>query len=560
MPPVDLLAAQFPPPVNDPHAKPYATLLWRLSAVALLFVVEVLALSIWLDNSALAGETGLPGAIHNWGAWAVRVAVGFAALFATCAFVRRRALVESISSSLATRPIRRDLLWLHIASMVLFAALSHLLYSNYRASAAQTNALAAAWLAVGIAAIWLGAITFVPAAAWVRLAKGTAVLGLAVLLVAAGSCFAGNAIRSFWAPTSRLTMTLVHFMIGAFLPGVVEDPATMLIGTSRFSVRIAPQCSGLEGMALILAFTGLWLVLFRKEFRFPNALILLPAGVILMFLLNAARIAVLIAIGNAGASRIALGGFHSQAGWIAFNAVALGFAVSAGRIPWLLNAAPRAGRPAPAKWSENRTAAYLMPLIALLGVGMVCAALSGGFDWFYSLRFLAVAPVLWLYRRHYFSLGWRCTWFGPVAGAIIFAIWIGLDRWTHTGSDAMPAALAAASPAARNLWIAGRVLATVTTVPLAEELAFRGYLMRRFIAAEFEAVSMQSFTWPALIASSALFGFLHGDRWFAGTLAGLLYSAAALRRGRIADAVVAHATTNAMLAAYVLFYRAWHLW
>jgi len=57
-----------------------------------------------------------------------------------------------------------------------------------------------------------------------------------------------------------------------------------------------------------------------------------------------------------------------------------------------------------------------------------------------------------------------------------------------------------------------------------------------------------------------LFGVLHGRLWFAGILAGLLYSFAVIRRGRIGEAVAAHATTNALLTAYVLLYGAWHLW
>jgi hypothetical protein len=33
-----------------------------------------------------------------------------------------------------------------------------------------------------------------------------------------------------------------------------------------------------------------------------------------------------------------------------------------------------------------------------------------------------------------------------------------------------------------------------------------------------------------------------------------------LRRGRIGEAVIAHATTNALIAAYVLAFHRWHLW
>ncbi len=53
--------------------------------------------------------------------------------------------------------------------------------------------------------------------------------------------------------------------------------------------------------------------------------------------------------------------------------------------------------------------------------------------------------------------------------------------------------------------------------------------------------------------------FHAGSRWIAGTLAGLLYGAVYLRRGRIGDAVVAHAITNGLLAASVLVTGQWNL-
>jgi CAAX prenyl protease-like protein len=100
----------------------------------------------------------------------------------------------------------------------------------------------------------------------------------------------------------------------------------------------------------------------------------------------------------------------------------------------------------------------------------------------------------------------------------------------------------------------------VITVPIAEELAFRGFLIRRLISSDFEALGLRKFTYVSLLLSSVAFGLLHGDRWLAGTVAGLLYALALLKRGRIGDAVVAHATTNALLAAWVLFRGNWGLW
>ena len=40
----------------------------------------------------------------------------------------------------------------------------------------------------------------------------------------------------------------------------------------------------------------------------------------------------------------------------------------------------------------------------------------------------------------------------------------------------------------------------------------------------------------------------------------MAYALAVYRRSRLADAVLAHAVTNAILAAYVCATRNWHLW
>jgi CAAX prenyl protease-like protein len=96
-------------------------------------------------------------------------------------------------------------------------------------------------------------------------------------------------------------------------------------------------------------------------------------------------------------------------------------------------------------------------------------------------------------------------------------------------------------------------------VPLAEELAFRGYLMRRLIAADFENLPVGKFTWFSFLVSSAAFGALH-DRWIAGMIAGMLYAITLYRRGRLSDAVLAHGTTNALIAVYVLTTKSWYVW
>jgi CAAX prenyl protease-like protein len=190
---------------------------------------------------------------------------------------------------------------------------------------------------------------------------------------------------------------------------------------------------------------------------------------------------------------------------------------------------------------------------------MIARAASGAFEWLYPIRFVAALAGLWTFRRSYLGLDWRVSMLAPVTGILVFIVWIAADRVTGAAIP-MPAALASASAWARDGWIALRILGAIFTVPLAEELAFRGFLLRRFTRSDFESVPFQSATWLALLGSSALFGLMHGGRWLPAAAAGALYALLIKRTGRMGDAVVAHATTNALLAAFVLFYEQWQLW
>lgn len=369
--------------------------------------------------------------------------------------------------------------------------------------------------------------------------------------------------RWLWARTIFLTFDLTRIILRLFVPDVILNAHTLVIGTPQFKVQILPGCSGIEGIGLILAFGILWLIVFRKECRFPAALALLPLGVVVIFFFNAIRIAALVLIGDAGAREIAVNGFHSQAGWIAFVLVSVGFCSVAQTVPWFSKKQPARPRFSFVGKTENPTAAFLLPFLMILIAGTVATAATGsdGFEWLYPLRFFAAIATLWMFRRSYSKLNWKFDWLGPATGVVVFAIWIALDYFSNPQSGDPGLNALADSPATIRLgWIAVRVLAAVITVPLAEELAFRGFLMRRLIASDFESVSFQRWTWFALLTSSVLFGILHGQFWLAGIIAGVLFALVAIRKGRFGNAVVAHVTANALLAGYVLAFQKWHLW
>ncbi len=510
------------------------------------FSVELIAATLWLDGSVLAGRAGLAALIGGWGAWALR------ALVAVAVFLPAFVWLKHPQVPSGEFPVRWRLLFAHLAAISLFVLLSVPLYGG-----GASNALAAAWLLTGIAAIVCAALALIPLDLWIRFARASGPVGAIVAAAVAVACVAGNSGRGLWPWASGITFRLTAAILRLFVSGLIVEPDQMIIGTSRFQVEVAPQCSGLEGVGLMLAFGGAWLFLFRKQCRFPQALLLLPVGALLIFLLNAVRIAALVLIGNAGAERIAAGGFHSQAGWILFNVVGVGFILGSAQLSWV---SKTVSQTAGAEKTENSAAPWLAPLIAILAAGMVSHALSGGFEWAYPLRLVAGAAALFAFRRVYAEWDWRFDWTGPAIGVAVFVLWMGMDRVFSPGVIAMPSGLASASPGVRGIWIAARAAAAILTVPVAEELAYRGFLYRRVISADFEAVPMRRFSWLALLVSSVAFGIPHGSRWLAGAVAGALYAIAMMRRGRIGNAIAAHAVTNALVAADVLLFGNWALW
>lgn len=424
------------------------------------------------------------------------------------------------------------------------------------------------------------AIACIPVASWLKAIRATNYLWLLALLTGAIASWLRHPFQTFWIASSiahgrilqvaafHSVRALLHFL----LPDLIADTATFTLGTPRFLVFIAPECSGMEGLGLVLVFTAVWLWYFRKETRFPQALLLIPCALLCVWLLNIVRIAAIILIGNAGAPDVAMVGFHSQVGWIAFTTVALVFSMATRNLSWVrrvpvgampINDPGNAAITAPNEQTGESpaTAAYLVPFLAILAASFISKAASGYFEWLYPLRFIAAAIALWCFRREYKKLDWRFGWIAPVAGAVIFLIWIAPSWWTHERSASqLGPALAALSPAMRSMWIVFRVAAAVITVPIAEELAFRGYLARRVMSRDFDTVSFSRLTALSVGVSSVAFGVMHGGHWIVGILAGLAYAAVLRWRGRIGDAIVAHATSNLLLAAWVLLRGDWPQW
>jgi len=298
-----------------------------------------------------------------------------------------------------------------------------------------------------------------------------------------------------------------------------------------------------------------YLFVSRRRLRFPNALLLVPLGTALVWLLNGFRIALLVVVGARLSPAVALGGFHSKAGWISVCLVVVAIVALSQKLRFFSREVESSQR------VDNPAAAYCLPLLVTIGCAMLTGLFAAGIDWFYAMRVLGACLVLWLYRREYRSLVALDRAFLPyLNGALVFVFWFALTRGAgpEAGSTLL-ADLTGADPRLRAAWLGFRVVGSVILIPIVEELAFRGFLQRRLIAADFSEVPQQRFSWLSLVGSAIAFGGLH-QAWIAGTMAGLAYSLATYRRGRLTDAVLAHATTNALIAIAVLGFGQWWLW
>jgi exosortase E/protease (VPEID-CTERM system) len=442
-------------------------------------------------------------------------------------------------------------------------------------------------LVMTVAAVWgVSAL-----AMWVpRLVQVPYFVGFAAFVTAIfwASSYVEQFTGLFWSYTGKTTVDLVETLLAPFAGAPVIRPEPFVIGTDAFKVEIKKACGGFQGIGLISMLLGGYLWWFRQIHRFPQSFLLFPIGIGIIWLANAVRITALILVGIWIDPAIAIDGFHSQAGWITFLVVGLGTIWVAQQMRFFTLMPPADdGLPtgegddadraavalpatalAPAASSEPgishgpSTVACLLPFLALTAVTILTQAFTSGFNYLYPLRVIAVAAVLWSLRRHYAPGREPISIVAVAIGVLTFLVWMALAPGYGLED---PEKVAAMDPAQLGqpsalLWLLFRVAGYTITVPIAEELVFRGFLTRRLIDDDVERVPLGTFTWLSFLASSLAFGLMHGADWPRATLAGIAFALALYQRRRLADAIVAHATINACLAGYVIATGSWTEW
>ena len=95
--------------------------------------------------------------------------------------------------------------------------------------------------------------------------------------------------------------------------------------------------------------------------------------------------------------------------------------------------------------------------------------------------------------------------------------------------------------------------------PAASPVLLSKLMLSAFVGVLFTTTVSGVTVFSCSACSAAAVGAMHGH-WLAGFLAGMGFSLAAHLRGRLGDAIIAHAVANAVLAGWVLGFGRWDLW
>ncbi|MEP6715625.1 MAG: CAAX prenyl protease-related protein [Terriglobia bacterium] len=155
-------------------------------------------------------------------------------------------------------------------------------------------------------------------------------------------------------------------------------------------------------------------------------------------------------------------------------------------------------------------------------------------------------------------------------GVAVFLIWIAPDvlmpAWRHTFpfDNAVVGHLAGNTPPASKsdpVFLLFRIAVSVLAVPILEELFWRGWLMRWLIDGDhFERVPLGAYSPMAFWLVALMFAAEHGPFWDVGLIAGVVYNWWMVKTRNLWDCILAHAVTNAILAAWVVLAGQWQYW
>ncbi|MGH7213538.1 MAG: CAAX prenyl protease-related protein [Tepidisphaeraceae bacterium] len=186
----------------------------------------------------------------------------------------------------------------------------------------------------------------------------------------------------------------------------------------------------------------------------------------------------------------------------------------------------------------------------------------------YIIKTIVVAIALVVLWRHFTPIRWNYWWLGLIVGVIGIFQWVGMQLWLQQhvehfrpDENVFDPTKAFNSPAAMYAFVAVRVVGAVLVVPVMEELFWRDFLWRSILAPnDFKLARVGEWAWSPFIIVSAAFATVHGNWWATAIVWALMVGALLVYTKSLGACIVAHATTNLLLAGYVWWTRDWSFW
>lgn len=213
--------------------------------------------------------------------------------------------------------------------------------------------------------------------------------------------------------------------------------------------------------------------------------------------------------------------------------------------------------------------AYTAPFVAFVILFAIGSSLRwvGWFHspefWIYPIQAIASGVLLIFFWQEYRWQRPAKPTFTIVVGILVFVLWIAPQQFLQFAprTEGFNPDVFAGNPAAYWGTVIFRFLRLVVVVPLAEEIFWRGFLLRYPIDEDFEQVPFGTFSWLSFAIVTLLFGFSHSVAdWPVAVLTGAIYNGVAYRTKSLSACVLAHATTNLLLGLWIMKTKEWGFW
>ena len=524
-----------------------------------LLLASLLAFQLLTISFLVEWPVDTAPAVYAKFAW-IKYTIQFCTIASICLILLRHDQIRTYALEYRAASAHRNGTGWLIANLITFLSLvpfsvylgpTAASHPEFATALISTFALLAFALQVSIA------FALAPPHYWIGIAHRESLSLSASFIAAAGILHLSQRAQESWNSLADATLLVVAGSFRFFNAPIDIDYDGRNVQLGDFAVHIDQACSGYEGIGLVLAFSVIYLFVFRQSLRFPHALLLPLIGILFIWLLNSFRIVALILIGAHVSPDIAVGGFHSQAGWVSFLAVTAALMFSSRKLSYFRSDITSQSNKSKLRPHDWLTIAFLLPFMIFM-VGNIGAAMLAPYsEAVLPIAVVAPAIALWAFRKTHIKIIEHVSWTAPIVGVAIGILWIALvsreptQGVGHSWLNQAPVWLSI-------LWIAARGIGTVLVVPIVEELAFRGFLYRAIISLKWEQVPLKRFSVLALLISSLAFGLLH-QSIIAATVSGLAFALLMVRTGRLSDPIAAHMIANGIVFIWAAANGSWHV-